>query len=387
MKKKLLLMLATVALVLVITGCEKADVTSVLTVTDLSGKGEKIITFAIPADRDTEVVSGTNNGVEYHIYNNSTYFPKGYKAFCDFVMSKLPDKGYTYRVREDNASYVYIDLSYSFDSFDEYVEKTKALMGEDRWEKGKFTTPGFYVTKVEDPLSDRYGDLCVTLGESRYITSGCVWRLCELAICQEAVDAGVLTPYGDAFKNKDCKQMFIDYDPAEDTFQAFADVYYLARPGEVCNNVSSRTYTYLDHTYTEELGDDAALSFYVSEGDGYTVTDPAPYLPEGATEGSLYFDGTKLLVLTPKEGVEDDGVWSLDDYEQTGLFWGSKPAGPKTLSTPLMAPSSGFPVWAILLIAAGTVLIVVGFVWFIRVKRAAAYEDEEEDDDEDEDDE
>lgn len=386
MTKKFLLFLSALGLFFLLTGCEKADVTSTLILTDATGAGRKTITFAIPADRDTDVQPGRNNGVEYHIYNNSTYFPKGYAAFCDWILARLPDNGYTYEIREDDAGFVYIDVSYSFSSFEEYVQKTRALMGEERWDKCKFTTPGLFVTRVNDPTDDNYGKIRVTFAESRYITSGCVSRLMEIGICQEAVDEGILVPYGDSFNNSDCRQMFIDYKPSEDTFAAFADVYYLAKPDGICNNVGDRTYVYGDASYTEKLGNDGMVSIYCEDDGSFALTDPAPYLPEGATQGELFVGEGELYILTPKADVTDDGGWALEDFEQTRVSLGSKPAGPKSLDSNLVPLRTGLPTWGIVIIVVVIIVAVaaVTVVVLVLCRRNEEDEDEEEEDEDEE---
>lgn len=387
--KNLVLLLAVLAVAFLLAGCEKADVTSTLVITNDAGAGHKTITFAIPADRETVVDTGTNNGVEYHIYNNSTYFPKGYEAFCDWILARLPDKGYTYEIREEDASFVYIDVKYSFDSFEEYAQKTRALMGEERWDKCDFFTPGLLVSRVEDPGDNNYGRIRVTFAESKYMTAGCADRLMEIGICQEAVDEGVLAPYGDSFKNKDCRQMFIDYDPSEDTFEEFAKVYYLAKPGEVCNNVGDRTFVYGDVTYTEKLGNDAMVSVYHDDDGSYTLTDLSDWLPEGADQGFLTVLEDGLYLCTPKADLEDDGVWSMEDYDRVKISLGSKPAGPKALKTDLVPLKTGLPTWGILLIVAAVVVVAAAVVLVLVLRRRAGEDegDEDEEDDENEDDE
>ena len=380
MKKKLLALFTALLLTVVFCSCEKANVTSEVVITSEAGAGTRTIVFSFPEDKKTEIETDANGGMNYHIYNNETYFPKGVEAFANFIAERLPKEGgYTFETRLSATSEIEIAVSYSFANFDEYAKKTKLLMGAERWEKASFATPQVFVTRVNDPADADFGKLRVTYAESHYFTAACVAGIMEVGFCQEAVDAGLLLPYGDSFDNPDCRQMFIDYKPSEKTFEAFADVYYLTGADRACEEtVKERRYTYLDQTFTTVRGDEGLVSFCVLDDGTKTLTDPTPWL--GGKEGELYVDAEGVWALTLKEGVEDDGVWSLDDFDKTKVVLGKKApsAAEATLTAPKKAKSP--LVW---IIVGALAAAVAAAVIVVVIKKRSAEEEDDEDDEED----
>lgn len=378
MKKKLLLFAAAIGLFVLLTGCQSATVEANLEFTDKSGAGSKTITFVIPQDGETVVTTKDElddqgrTQYEYAIYNNSTYFPKGYQAFADFVVSKLPENGYTATVRED-AQYVYIDFAYSFTSFADYAKKTKDLMGE-RWEKGAFVDPQLYVTKVEDEESVNFGKYELTFAESKHLTNACVYNLLEIGICDEAVQQGIYAPFGNAFENPDCKDMYRDY-YATNGFNNFAITYFMGVPGNVCAESADRTYKFEDVEYEELQGNDGMISIYITEAEanslGITVTDPMPAI----------LGKTTVKAQTPMEVDEEGNVVQYKNgdgnMEDKCVFIKYIPQSNTTLIVIIVV--------AVVVVAAAVVVVAI-----IMKKKNDEYDDddddEEDDEDEDEDD-
>ena len=176
MKKKISLLVAALSLLLILTSCVESKTTSALTLSSLEGAGTKTITFSIPKDAPTKTETKTNDdgsiSTEYTIYNNSTYFPKGYGAFADWVIAQLPaEDGFRYEIDESDAENVLINFSYDFTSFEDYAKKTKDLMGEERWNASSFMNPQVVVTEIKDPSDSNYGKLRVKFVESNYMIS------------------------------------------------------------------------------------------------------------------------------------------------------------------------------------------------------------------------
>lgn len=374
MKKKLLLFAAAIGLFVLLTGCQGATVDSTLEFTDKSGAGTKTITFVIPQDGETVITTADEldeqgrTKYEYTIYNNSTYFPKGYQAFADFVVSKLPANGYTATVREDT-QYVYIDFAYSFTSFADYAKKTKDLMGE-RWEKGEFVDPQLYVTKIEDTEDVNYGKYQLTFAESKHLTNACLYNLLEVGFCWEAVEQGVYAPFGDAFENPDCKDMYRDY-YATNGFNNFAITYFMGVPGNVCSDSANRVYKFEDVEYEELRGGDGMISLYITEAEattlGITVTDPMP-----ETLGK-----TPTKPQTPMETDEEGNVVQYKNgdgkMEDKCIFINCIPQSNSSLIVIIIV--------AVVVVAAAVVVVAI-----IMKKRNDEYDDDDDDEDDDDED-
>ena len=215
----------------------------------------------------------------------------------------------------------------------------------------------------------------------------------ENGFTAKAAEAGVLDPYGDSYKNADAKAKFKE--SGEKDFDEHADTWHLANPTAVCDPNGPRTYTFGDVTVEETSGLDGMVSFYVDATEGnWTVTDVATFLKEGQSGDELYMGDDGLYVLTKKEGVADDAVWSLDNYTKSLVMLGTKNAD----STDVKAgeegdlrafrPAGGFPTWIIFVIV-GVVVVAAAVVVVAVVfkKKSAEDDDEYEDDDDDEDDE
>ncbi len=396
MKKKLSLLMTALALFLVLTGCVGGEATSKVTFSSLEGAGTKTIEFAIPQDAATEVTEGTNDEGEitheYTIYNNSSYFPQGYKAFADFVVGKLPaEDGFRVEVDESNPSDVIIRFSYDFTSFEDYAKKTKDMMGEERWNASSFVAPQVVVTEVKDPADDNFGKLKVTYVESHYMTASSICRLLELGFTAEAAEAGVFAPYGNAYKNADAAAKFKE--SGEDEKDEHYDTWHLANPSAVCEPSGDRTYVFNGVEVVEAGGLDGMVSFYADPSEGkWTVTDVAAFLKDGQTGDELYAGEDGLYVLTKKADVAEDAAWSLDNYTKTLVMLGTKNAGAQDAKAGeegdlrAFRPTSSFPTWIIFVIigvvvAAAAVVVVA----VILKKRDADDEDDDEDEDEDDD--
>ena len=361
MKKKIFLLAAALGLFMLLTGCVQATTESTLEFTDLNGAGTKTIVFLIPQDGETVVETGTNDEgettYEYTIYNNSSYFPQGYEAFAEWIIAQLPDNGYTYSIDKSDASNIKLSFSYSFTSFEDYTAKTKALMGDERWEASKFVEPQLYVSKVEDESDDNYGKLKITYAESRYMNSSCVSRILEIGFSVEAAEAGVFAPYGDCFENGDCKNMYRDNAADGESFREYADVQFLAQPSNVCDVKGDRTYILNGATYTEKLGEDGQVSIYVEDDGTWQVTDPIP--------DSL---GTIANANSPQ-----DPTIEVDGEEVSALT--------------RFAPE-GIATWVIIVIVAAVVVVAAVIIIAVVVKKKNdSYEDDDEDEDEEEEDE
>ena len=225
MKKKLLALLLVLSVCLTLASCMQVETESYLLLTDLSGRGARVFTFYIPKDRETVV---DENGT-YSIYNNSTYFPQGLEAFMEWTLARMPEGDFTYSIDETNEpEYTLVHVSYTFSSFEEYVQKTRLLVGEERWTKAKYIDPQCFVYEVADPSDEHYGMTAVTYAESHFIAKACMNSMLEFALCKEAVDAGVYAPYGDSFENPDCRAQYEVYEGAKNfgSFEEFAGYYF-----------------------------------------------------------------------------------------------------------------------------------------------------------------
>ena len=151
MKKKLFLVVTILGLFFLLTGCVGAQTGSSMVITSLEGAGTKTITVTIEKDRASEQDVDANGNPKYYedgtpsmkVYNNGTYFPKGYQAVVDFIQAKIPEEvGMTITLDEtSNTQQAYIRLEYSFTSFADYTQKTKLLVGEDVWQQSAFVDP------------------------------------------------------------------------------------------------------------------------------------------------------------------------------------------------------------------------------------------------------
>ncbi len=392
MKKRIIAAVLAIGLVVTMlvafTGCQTATSSSMMTITSLEGAGTRTFTFQIAADKEAVANDPDENGVvTYQTFNNSTYFPLGYQAMCDYIEEKL-GSDYTVTVDESAVDYVYINLTYSFTNIEDYVAKTKALVTEERWTKSKFADPKIYVERLdetyfeteeaesvvseatEDTASDatedtasvaeeaeeeeverrsldtdagNEGKIRYTFVESKFIASAVCIRLCELVATQEAVDAGVFAPYGDSKKNKYC---------VEEDF----DLWNLAFPSNILDTSCTRSYKFMDYEYEETKGLDGIIAWYVDDN-GQELTEP---LPAGT------------LSLGSKPG------WTISDYleyqndEETDYY------------TNL---SSDVPVGLIIGIIAAVVVVGVVVVVVIAVVKKKQDDDDEYEDDDDEDDE
>ena len=406
MKKKLLALCLALATIVIMASCARAEVTTNLTIKSMEGAGTKTISFKIHKDADTVIEETTNeDGTvqrSYTIYNNSTYFPKGYAAFMDWYIGTLPaeDKFY-YEIDEaSDPDYLFINFKYDFTTYEDYAKKTRHLAGEERWTKSAFVDPQLFVYKVEDPLDVHYNDLAIIYGESNFTTQACVSTMLENAISQAAVDAGVYAPYGDAGDNPDCKANYkdnhgiSDETKVDETFKEYADVQYHGVPSNVSAITGNATYVFepFNDEYTETKAGDAMRMFYVPDDGTYTLTDVTPFLPEGATEGKLYCDGSYLYVLTAnEEEPAEDAAW-IDGFTKKKITLGKK-------TTDRVDPEGEFGVlegknlglgggkfpWLIVGIAGGVVVIAAVIVIVaVVLKKKNEADDDDEDDDEDE---
>lgn len=282
MVKKLLLILVSLGVLLLLSGCVSATCTSSLVIENPEGSGTRTMTFKIHKDKESvfyakQKSNGELDITDFTIYNNSTYFPKGYKAFADYVASQLPNEGYTVAVDESDGNYVKITLSYSFASFEEYTEKTKALMGEDKWEEGSFVAPQLYVSRITNEESENYGKLALTFAESVGIGHTIMAELVELGFSTAAVEAGVLSPFGDSFINPDCRFVYEDFTYPLSDSSSFRDyaVRFLALPSQVCNMSSSGYYSFMGKEPTR-ISDGVQITCYVEDDGSYQLTYPIP---------------------------------------------------------------------------------------------------------------
>lgn len=278
--KKLLLILVSLGVLLLLSGCVSATCTSSLVIENPEGSGTRTMTFKIHKDKESvfyakQKSNGELDITDFTIYNNSTYFPKGYKAFADYVASQLPNEGYRVAVDESDGDYVKITLSYSFASFEEYTEKTKALMGEDKWEEGAFVAPQLYVSRITNEESENYGKLALTFAESVGIGHAIMAELVELGFSTAAVEAGVLSPFGDSFINPDCR--FIYEEEVGNTDYPFRDyaMKFLALPSQVCNMSSSGYYSFMGKEPTR-ISNSVQITCYVEDDGSYQLTYPIP---------------------------------------------------------------------------------------------------------------
>lgn len=277
--KKLLLILVSLGVLLLLSGCVSATCTSSLVIENPEGGGTRTMTFKIHKDKESvfyakQKSNGELDITDFTIYNNSTYFPKGYKAFADYVASQLPNEGYTVAVDESDGDYVKITLSYSFASFEEYTEKTKALMGEDKWEEGAFVAPQLYVSRITNEESENYGKLALTFAESVGIGHAIMAELVELGFSTAAVEAGVLSPFGDSFINPDCRFVYEANVGTDYPFRDYA-VRFLALPSQVCNMSSSGYYSFMGKEPTR-ISDSVQITCYVEDDGSYQLTYPIP---------------------------------------------------------------------------------------------------------------
>lgn len=375
MKKKIFLFAAVVGLFVLLTGCRQATADTTLKFTDKNGAGTKTITFTIPQDGETVITQKEeldNQGrvqYDFEIYNNSTYFPKGYQAFADFVVSKLPDNGYTATVRED-AKNVYIDFTYSFTSYADYAKKTKELTG-DRWEEGNMVDPQLYVKKITDEADANFGRYEVVFAESKYLAKISVYKLLEIGFCDEAVQQGVFAPFGDCFENPDCKKMYKDT-YATEPFVDFCITQFMAKPDNVLDDKTiGRTYIMEDgEPYEENLGEDGMITFYLTEAEaaslGITETAEMPdslgKTPSGRKNPPLLDEEGNVVMKKNNEGKMVE-VCVFEQY----------------------APQSNSSLLIIIIVAAVVVAAAVVVVAVIIKKRNDEYDDDDDDEDDDED--
>lgn len=367
MKKKIFLLAAVTGLFLLLTGCVGSKTTSTLEFTDKNGAGTKTIVFEIPQDAETVVeVKENDDGTtttDYTIYNNSSYFPKGYEAFADWVISQLPDKGYTYTIDKSDASNIYLNFTYSFTSFADYAEKTKALVGDERWTYSEFVDPQLYVTKVEDPADSNYGKIKLTFAESHYLTAACVNTILEVGFSEAAVEAGVFAPFGDVATNPDAKAKYKDANTT-DTWRQYCINTYMAQPDNVCDDESGpRTYIFEGETHVENQGKDGMISLYVEDDGTWTLTDPMPEIL-----------GKKGIEARNPKVLDENGDPVKNEY------------GGDMSPFEVYAPEDGASWIIIVVIIAVVAVAAVVVIAVIIKKRNDEYEDDDEDD-EDEDDE
>jgi len=407
MKKKILALLVAVAIIVAMASCAGATITTNLTVNSMEGAGTKTISFKIHKDAETVHEENTkDDGTIEHvftIYNNSTYFPKGYAAFMDWYIGTLPaaDKFYYDIDETSDPDYLFINFKYDFTTYADYAKKTRDLVGEARWTKSEFVDPQLIAFKVEDPLDDHYGMIELVFVESHFLTQACVSTMLENAISQAAIDAGVYSPYGDCGSNPDCKEDYnlnkgTNDDGTEQSFKDFADVHYRGVCGNVSDVTGNPTYTFtpFNDEYTETRAADALRVFYVPDDGTYTLTDVTPFLPEGETEGKFYCDGEYLYALTAKEeAVGEDAAW-IDGFKKTKIVLGKKPTDRAELEDgeefgvlegKNLGIAANFP-WLIVGIAGGVVVVaaVVVIIAVVVKKKNEAADDDDEDEEEEE---
>lgn len=368
MKKRILAAVLAIGILAVMlvsfTSCQQATSSSLMTITSLEGAGSRTFTFKIAADKEPVAKDPDENGVvTYDTFNNSTYFPQGYQALCDYVATKL---GSDYSVTLDDSAvdYYYINLTYSFTNIADYIAKTKALMTEERWTKCKFTDPTIYIERLdstyfsEEPAVDENGEkldrrsldtdvgnegkIRYTFVESKFISTAVAMRLCELVACQDAVDAGVFAPYGDSKKNSYC---------VEGDF----DTWNLAFPDNILDTSVTRSYKFMDYEYEETKGLDGMIAWYVDDN-GQEVTEP---LKSGS------------LSLGSKPGWSISGYLDYHNAEDTDYY-----------NLPADTP------WGLIIgIIVAAVVVIGGVIVAIAIIKKKKDEDDEYEDDDDDDDE
>src|SRR5690554_4993023 len=121
MKKFLIITLILVS-VLILASCERGHIFSEVSITSSSGAGTKYITVEILHD---DAIKSDGELVED---NFSKHLPKGSQGIVDKLNEVKPLDDIVVTVEtDDDFQADYITISYSFDSIEEYNEKTRAM--------------------------------------------------------------------------------------------------------------------------------------------------------------------------------------------------------------------------------------------------------------------
>lgn len=143
--KKFLLVLTTFVLLILLAGCHVGEVTSNIEITNTAGAGTKTINLKLVYDNGFK-----RNGDP--VEDNSKYLIGGTEGVLNTLKKNCALEDATFEITERNKEedYDVITITYSFDSIDEYNEKTKIFAdGHAEIEPATLTVDGDKVTFSE----------------------------------------------------------------------------------------------------------------------------------------------------------------------------------------------------------------------------------------------
>lgn len=141
------LILVMIALVGGLTGCWNGEVITKTTITSVEGAGSRTISVEI---YKTGVDKPDGSG---KVEDNDKFFPNGVSAVKDWLAAHVPS--YVSVSMDDDANKHTINLTYSFENFDQFKSKSLALTGLSEFPVEPFIKSygapgGFNVTLTED---------------------------------------------------------------------------------------------------------------------------------------------------------------------------------------------------------------------------------------------